>query len=693
MNASRWYRCAWLLGCSLSWLLAFAHHLRAQDTPPARPAVTWAYLVGVEDYQKAPKLAYTVNDVKKLAEVLTQYGHCDPNGILELTDQENERGKQPYQASILYSLPRFVKSPEAQDTVIVYFSGHGFRADDGRLYLAPIDCDPKAATKTGISVEWLREQLLACKAGFKLLILDACHAGSEKGDDVESISAKDIGDQFKQAAGVITLASSTADEKSQIWQFKEQSLFSYWLTQGLKGHADADGDGNVNVDELYQYVHSHVTQTAKVRFTRSQTPVRIVGPRIAGVPTVSKLRPQGLKQVMADMADQISGTMDERELAKIGVLEFTNDTKYGEMLGANFGLLGRYCSEELERNLTNRSTGNYQVVDRHRLQDALKRQGFGLKELSSTESLANLAKQAGGMPVLVRGTLADRNGRMVTLRCKVIETEGDATLASVGGMVALNESEWAMLGRSVALSFNDRYGPDNAPAPGVEPISLDDHSIHVADKKSRGPHPLQDPKFAFPIKFVISGKERKLVFKQLGEGPDKRTECFLPVRNSEKIDIHIENRSGEVALMRLLLDGLNTLPEKEQTKGVSTYVWGKRMSLDDARAWVLDPATVRGPKKIWAIRGFVTNTGAAGSWREFVVVDADKSLAARQQFTDQLGLISAAFFATAPGSRAPLGIGAGEERSADLTERAASPGTMLSVVHVRYVDADTLTSP
>ena len=35
-----------------------------------------------------------------------------------------------------------------------------------------------------------------------------------------------------------TLASSTGDEKSQIWDDKEQSLYSYWLNQGLKGHAD-----------------------------------------------------------------------------------------------------------------------------------------------------------------------------------------------------------------------------------------------------------------------------------------------------------------------------------------------------------------------------------------------------------------------------------------------------------------------
>ena len=45
------------------------------------------------------------------------------------------------------------------------------------------------------------------------------------------------------------------------------------------------------------------------------------------------------------MADAI----EERKLKKVGVLEFINDTKLSELLGADFGLLGRYCAEELER--------------------------------------------------------------------------------------------------------------------------------------------------------------------------------------------------------------------------------------------------------------------------------------------------------------------------------------------------------
>lgn len=142
-----------LLPLASIFIGAFAH---TQD-PSSAKSTQWALLIAAEDYQKAPKLQFTVNDVRRLRETF----------------------------------------------------------------------------------EWFRGLLDACPASFKLLVLDACHAGSEKGEDgPPSASAKDISDSFKGATGVVTIASSTAEEKSRIWEFKQQSLFSYWLNEGLKGHSD-----------------------------------------------------------------------------------------------------------------------------------------------------------------------------------------------------------------------------------------------------------------------------------------------------------------------------------------------------------------------------------------------------------------------------------------------------------------------
>lgn len=131
--------------------------------------------------------------------------------------------------------------------------------------------------------------------------------------------------------------------------------------------------------------------------------------------------------------------------------------------------------------------------------------------------------------------------------------------------------------------------------------------------------------------------------------------------------------------MRLLVDGLNTLPEKEESKGVATYLVGAPVSLDQARFWILDPESA----KVHAVQGFVTETGREGKLQKFTVVDAQKSLAARQQFTDQIGLITAAFYASGGGSRA-IGTAAGEERVENLEELGGvKVGNLLGVVSIR----------
>ncbi len=346
----------------------------------------YAVLIGVEKYYRAAPLRFTVNDVRQVASVLNRRGSWPTEGILEMTDAANDRFK-PLRNNLLTELPKWLGKAGPNDSVLVYFSGHGFRDAEGKMYLAPLDCDRDNPEPTGIAVAWLREQLAACQAGFKLLLLDSCHAGSEKGDPGQANEVKPdaLASPFEDLEGVVTIASCTADQRSQIWDDKQQSLFSFWLVQGLKGHADHDGDGDVDIDELDKYVSRNVQHAAAVRFPLSQTPVRIVRSGTVGVPVVTQLKPQGLKSLLADMAEQLALAMEERRLGQVAVLEFVNYTGDGQALRANFGLLGNYCADELERHLRELGTGHYSVVDRARLQRALSEQGFTVADLASAD--------------------------------------------------------------------------------------------------------------------------------------------------------------------------------------------------------------------------------------------------------------------------------------------------------------------
>ena len=386
------------------------------------------------------------------------------------------------------------------------------------------------------------------------------------------------------------------------------------------------------------------------------------------------------------MAEQLADALADRQLPKVGVLEFTNITPAGsEVLGGNFGLVGRYCAEELGNQLTAKGTGQFSVIDNRRLQEALRTQQFRLGDLASSRQLKGLSDGAGGMPALVQGILRNRSGRVVNLQCKLVETEGDDVLGSVGGTAVINESEWAMLGHSAVLKPEDYRSPEPA-QPGQRPRTQTDQVVERLDQRAQEGHPLNNPAFPFPVQILVGGEERKGTFR----GND----LFIPLSKGEVFEIKVSNHSGRLVLMRLLVDGLSTLPEPAGGKGVSTMAVGKRVNLDQARHYVLDPngpeIRKQGGDATWAFRGFATETGAEGKLREFKVVDAQQSLAARQQFTDQLGLITVAFYEPAAAPRG-IGIGLGQQRDEDLTERDAPPvGRPVAVVNIHYVEAAVL---
>jgi hypothetical protein len=174
---------------------------------------------------------------------------------------------------------------------------------------------------------------------------------------------------------------------------------------------------------------------------------------------------------------------------------------------------------------------------------------------------------------------------------------------------------------------------------------------------------------------VIDGKDRP--------GVARGNDYFVPVRKGEIYMIKIENRTPQMAMMRVLVDGLNTLPERS-AKGIVTTQWGQHVNLDEARPWELDPNSAKG------IRGFTTEVGTQGKYKEFVVTDAEQSLAARRQFTDQMGIITVAFYAPKGGTR-QLGTAAGREVDQKYeSSRGMQCGNLLGVVHLRYVEAEAL---
>jgi len=232
-------------------------------------------------------------------------------------------------------------------------------------------------------------------------------------------------------------------------------------------------------------------------------------------------------------------------------------------------------------------------------------------------------------------------------------------------------------------------------------------------------HPLEDPLCPFGVKILVRDParglfvERKPVFRdgrmlvslQEGEVYQVRVEV-RPWQGGQETpatsDAAREALAGPAILMRLLVDGLNTLPEKtpdSSAKAVAVapapageYRMAAPVPLEQARFWVLR----RDRGGVYVIPGFFRQTSPLGNYREFTVVAPEESLAAQQKKTDQIGVISVALYAPKPphagdGIRgidpSQPGTGAGQEATMRIDRyEAVEVGELLSLIQIHYID-------
>ena len=248
-----------------------------------------AILIGVQDYTTLPKLKYCGADVALLASVLKD--KCGFDTTIVMTDAASEQLLRPTLGNLSRALRQHltVANSSGYERVFLYFSGHGFRDKEGRLYFSPPDCDSKNLVLTALPHSYVKQMLDACdRVPVKIIALDCCHAGEGRGTGV-GVGAEELAIEFQTAKGVFTLASCQADEVSLEWDEQGHGLFTYWLCKGLEGEADLDDDQIIDIYELHRYIYRRVLKTA-VDMGRDQTVVLRPG---VGVVPIAKLQPAG----------------------------------------------------------------------------------------------------------------------------------------------------------------------------------------------------------------------------------------------------------------------------------------------------------------------------------------------------------------------------------------------------------------
>jgi uncharacterized caspase-like protein len=195
--------------------------------------------------------------------------------VVLLTDRTD---RKPTLRNIKWALGTFLaRAAQKDDTVIVYFAGHGAPEIDQRglerdglaKYLIPSDADPDDLFSTALPMDDLQAIFGRIEAERVVMFLDACYSGAAGGRTFASkrTRAGTVDDLFLErltrSKGRAIITASRPNEVSIELPELGHGVFTYYLAEGLRGAGDLNRDGIVSLQELYEYVEQQVVRKAR----------------------------------------------------------------------------------------------------------------------------------------------------------------------------------------------------------------------------------------------------------------------------------------------------------------------------------------------------------------------------------------------------------------------------------------------
>ena len=175
------------------------------------------------------------------------------------------------------TLEAFFADRGREDLLLVHFSGHGLKDDDGLLYLAARDTRIDRLMSTGIEAGWVNRLMTRCRSEKIALFLDCCFGGAfttglERRAGVDTAGVKET---FTGTGRFVITASDAMQYSFESGQRVEgaepqPSPFTSALVEGLRsGEADRNEDGFVSINELFDYLEDRVRELSP-----NQTPTK-----------------------------------------------------------------------------------------------------------------------------------------------------------------------------------------------------------------------------------------------------------------------------------------------------------------------------------------------------------------------------------------------------------------------------------
>ncbi len=285
------------------------------------PGQRYAVIIGIGAYQDARlNLSYTVNDAQGLYDVFTDpmYGAIPTENVQLLLSE------QATTANIKKALNGLRRKATEDDTVIIYYSGHGAQEED-QTYWVTYDADIDDLLSTALNSNDIADMLDRISSRQLVTFLDSCYSAAtvKRTHQSRSLPTEVPWEKFTGEGRVIISASNGKELSLELEEYKH-GVFTYYLLDGLKGKADRNEDGYIEVEEIWDFVKRQVQEKARSE-GNEQTP-KIQGDFSAGIALTMNAEAFKAKTVETQIQQLAhwfdSGELDGRSFeCAVGMLE------------------------------------------------------------------------------------------------------------------------------------------------------------------------------------------------------------------------------------------------------------------------------------------------------------------------------------------------------------------------------------
>jgi len=233
----------------------------------------WALLIGTSRFRdkSLTPLPFAGNDLKLVSDHLTWFYRVPSDGSHAKLLSNTPRADLEKQAAA------FLGELRGRAELVVYTSGHVYRGDDDRLWLAPAGFQWDNMAQTGVSLDWLADQIESSGCVEQTWLLDVTRSGSGTDLQRQPDGAALLEVLGKRLKTTTLITSCGQGQKGLDDPQRGHGLFAWHIANGFRGPADTDNDGHVSGVELFNHLKLGLRQDGE-RLGTTQTP-GFSGPR------------------------------------------------------------------------------------------------------------------------------------------------------------------------------------------------------------------------------------------------------------------------------------------------------------------------------------------------------------------------------------------------------------------------------